>query len=360
MLDTLPRDLLLKVLGDVDQDTRTQGVFLTSKHLYTASRDPALWRDVRLDDVGPSALAFMTETATACEDLLICHSNPDDVGVFLEDLVDDEGGVASRIETLTIVIDGQCTRVPDFMLEAVCTGFPALKRLVIHLEGGVEDSNELCFPDVTNLARLRQLVIIEEPRADLHDNFEESKVQVIFGDSLKSMPSLERISLTVASSDVMAGVGGLPKLRSLSYTSEFDTYDDVALSDTLELEYLSLSVHDNSDFAGLLRALADTARIDLLNIRAHSDVTFDVGLPVVSLYVNVLEPGAVCQFDFFTIKDEFCVLERLSVRSDPMEEEEACIKFVCVPSTREWIKMHERYNFQLSQFARVELEPAFA
>lgn len=358
MLDALPRDLLVRVLGKVDQDTRTQGVFLASQGLYAASRVPELWREVRLDDVGPSALAFMTGVATACEDLHICHSSPDDVGIFLEDLADE--GVAARVETLTIVIDGRCTRVPDFMLDAVCSGFPALKSLSIRLDGGVEAPNELCFPDVTDLANLKELEIIEMPEVDEDDDLEESMIQVIFGDSLKSMQALERITLAVASSDVMAAAGALPKLRSLSYTSEFDSYDDVALPDCMELEYLSLSVHEDSDAPALLRALAETAHIELLNIRAHTDVTFDVGLPVASLRVHVLEPGAVCQFDYFTLKDEFPVLERLSVRSDPMEEEEPCIKFVCVPSVREWIKVHERFKFQLSQFARVELEPAFS
>ena len=359
MLDTLPSDLLLRVLGNVDQDTKTHGVFLASKRMYAASRAPALWREVRLTDVGPSALAFLTGAATACETLVIYHSSPDDVGVFLEDLI--ERGGAARIETLFICIDGRCTRVPDFMLEAACTGFPALKRLCIHLEGGVEDHNELRFPDVVNLANLEQLEIIEMPEMGAYDELEESMMVVMFGDSFESMPALECITLDVASSDVMSSIAkGLPKLRRLSYTSEFEAYDDVTLPGALDLDYLSLSVHDDSDVPNLLRALADTARIGMLSIRAHTDVTFDVGLPAIRLCVHVLEPGAVCQFDYFTLKDEFCVLEHLSVRSDPMNEEEACIKFVCVPSTRAWIKMHAQYRFQLSQFARVELEPAFS
>ena len=358
MLETLPREVLARVLGNVDQDTRTQGLFLASHGLYDASRAPELWREVRLTDVGPTALAFMTGVATECADLHISHSSPDDVGVFLEDLVDE--GATAHIEDLTIVIDGRCTRVPDFMLAAVCVGFPALKSLSISLDGGVEEQNELCFPDVTELVNLQRLEIVELPEMNADDNLEESMLQVIFGESYKTMQALERISLAVASSDVMAAAGGLPRLRSLSYTSEFDTYEDVALPDSTDLEYLSLSVHEDSDVPLLMRALAETAHIELLNIRAHTDVIFDVGLPVASLYVHVLEPGAICQFDFFTLKDEFCVLQRLCVRSDPMQEEEACIKFVCVPSVREWIKMHSQYRFQLSQFARVELDPAYS
>ena len=365
MLDALPSEVLLKILRGTNQDTLTQGLFLASKALYAAARDASLWREVWLSELDSSALRFMGETATACERLCIENSCPDDVGLFLEDLAEKHPAVASNITGLVVYICGRCTRLPDHMLEAMCAGFPSLRTLCIRLEGGVEDEgNDLHFPQSTRLGLLEELEIVEMPETDQDGDMEPSNLCVFFGSAgARSMPSLRKITLAVASSDVMLGdvISNLPALRVLSYHSEFESYDQdlIRMDKDIRLDFLGISVHEHSDFSGLLRALANASRVGVLNVRAHTDVTFDVALPVESLCVHVLEPGAIVQFDFFTLKDS-PRLKRLGVRCHDMEddEEEACVKFVSVPSAAEWMKLHADCGMSLSPRARIELSPA--
>lgn len=360
-LASLPAEVLQQVLRGTDQDTKTSGLFLASKGLYAASRDPQLWRAVRLGchGLGATSLAFMGTVATACEELCIANPCPDDVGIFLEDLARLHPAVANGISKLEIVIDGRCSRVPGYMLDAAATGFPALRAMSIHLDGGVEDpDNDITFPENSRLQALETLEIIEMPEYD--DEYDEvmaANLCVNFAPACGALPALRRVTMSVASSDILTIATRLPALKAVGYTSELEEYEDACL-EGLSLDYLGLTVHEDSDLPALLRALADMEFIGTLSIKAMTDLVFDIGVPVRSLCIHIIEAGAVCQFDYFTIKDEFLTLKRLAVRCSAMPfEAEAVVKFVAVPSVREWLKMHGDYNFHICHRARLELTP---
>lgn len=358
MLHTLPAEVLQRVLRGADQETLTHGLFLASKGLYAAARDPSLWREVYLDELDASALRFVGTTATACERLFIENPCPDDVGLFLEDLSTRYPEVAEDIQAINVCIPGRCTRVPNHLIEAICAGYPSLRTLTIRLQGGVEDeNNDLVFPPRTRLALLEELEISEVP-----DDDDDPNLCVYFGaGAAKTMPSLRKISLRLGNSDVLCSdvISNLPALAVLVYRSDYEGYDPETLRmDGVSLDFLSVSIHDNSDFPNLLRALAGCARpVGTLVVRAHSDVTFGAGVPANRLSVQVLEPGAIVQFDYQSLLNDSPDLRRLAVLTsdEDEEEEEVCVRFVAVPCATDWIKLHGALKMVLSPFARIEL-----
>lgn len=250
--------LLRRVGSLLDQRTRV-ACCVGSARLGEALADPAVWRRITVHAPGPDALAHVRRVRPE-----VLHLSGVDVGAaerFVEQLAED-AAARSAVRALRVTVVPGCSLVRSSLLPTLAE-FPELRELVLEF-GGLAEPGCLAFSADEPLPCLEYLRIV--------DDGQPRRLEVYFAGVL--LPQLREVHLRVATSDVLAHVPRLPRLRVVRYGAERESYEDADLGGA-NLDALSLDVRDPMAMHFLEVAVGAARRVERLQLTCFCDVEYD-------------------------------------------------------------------------------------
>lgn len=220
---SLPDDLLLRVLAQTDQETRVR-CGLASGRLLALLQNPQAWRDATVYALDAHALRFLKRVRPG--HVTILASRPEDLAWFVHRML--AGGCDAHL--LGVKLD-LCAHMPPSVVHCLAE-FARLERLVVvcrHAE------TFLAIPQGhAGLHSLREFTCV-----DLADSDELRTLEVYFEGA--SLPSLESVHVFAATSDILACARRFPRLHTLTYIPNRDSFEDAQLQG-MSLRNLRLGV----------------------------------------------------------------------------------------------------------------------
>jgi hypothetical protein len=355
-VSALPADVLRCVLGQLDQPDLAS-CMLVSKPVRDVALDPSLWTSMTIAHPDPSALRFFMRSGR-CESVTLTGS-PDDMAWFLSTVAARGGGDRLRHVCLRMAT---VTRVPDTLM-AVLAGLPALETCSVSVDA-CQHPSVLRVP--AGLTRLRELDVSESPTAD--DVWAmRRQVAVEFGHAAHALTALRRVTLNVASSDLVQRLHDFPALTSVTHHVDHETYHpaaDLAAATPQprrRFEYLELPVGEESlpdGFAAVMHGVD----VDHLVVHARDELYVSCVLPArrVSLVMDNRAFGSdaqiVIEFPEF-IESVAKGLRELRIDETASSKPGWSVRFVGVPGLAAWLDVVGRIQLHVAPTAQLEITP---
>ena len=304
-LPDLPHDVLCHVMRQCDQGARV-ACFTACKSLGAAASAPSVWERVTLRDLDTTAVEFVTSRRLV--EVHITTACPDDVSWFLNKLADR--GDADLLRDLTIVV--QSTRRLPWDLLVAASRHTSLRSLRLEVQD-LHTTCEVPFPRDAQLLHLETLSIVERT--------EGAKQLVVFFQGAHSrFPSLRRLELDVALSDVVDGLCHMPNLRQLRYAYDEDeggeTYENADMEGAC-FDVLELAVGSGIDHRHLCEELQKCTVHELVLVvnDEYVDLRHRLSPATHTLRLRVNVTHVDVHLDFPSLRDS--ALRRIVVEFEP-------------------------------------------
>lgn len=256
-------DVLRRVALLVDQSTRV-ACCMASRRVHAELLRPGAWPSVAVYACTPEALAFLEKVE--CTDLIVSCREMRAVATFLE-------SVTAPLRKLSVVVRGQRAVFPRaWTLGSVVAKFPNLEELAVRC-GAVPRASGLVFPH--SMPRLRSLCITEDASP--------ARLEVYIRDA--GMLALEDVCMRVSTSDVLACIPSLPRLRFVRYHADDETYEDACFEGSW-LSGMDLHVSSDVEWTYLASALDRAHSIQRLTLTSSVDLEFHKPLRVRDLVIR--------------------------------------------------------------------------
>ena len=272
-------DVLRRVVSLVDQGTRV-ACCLASHRLRAEMMRPGCWPTVVVYACTRDASDFVGRVG--CTDLLVSCREVRVVETFLE-------SVHAPLRKLSVTVRGERAVFPRACaLGSVVARFPNLEVLVVEC-GKVSRASGLVFPHA--MPRLRSLRVTEDTTP--------ARLEVYIRDAC--MEALEEACMRVATSDILACIPSLPRLRFLRYHAGDDSFEDACFEGSC-LSSVDLHVCTEVEWTYLASALGRARSIRQLTLTCSSDLEFHAPLPVRDVIIRATKSDMTLQFTLSAIR----------------------------------------------------------
>lgn len=271
----LSPEVLRCILAKADQATRVAAC-ASARRVFDAAAHPSVWRRTTVYSPDTAALTYLRRVRP--ETVHLVHHDARAVESFLEGM--RAQGLAASVTALDIDI-GAAGRLPcacallDYVAE-----FERLEELAITLRD-VPQPTCLAFGAGCVLPRLRAIKI--------WDRSATRKLEVYLVDA--KLPELRAVDVEAATCDVLARVPEYPRLRSVRYVAQDESFEDANL-DGARLEVLDVDVRDTLAMHFLEVALARARYIEHVYLGLRADARFEAFVNTRHVHITLHEPAA--------------------------------------------------------------------
>lgn len=253
----LSSEVLRCILAKTDQTTRVAAC-ASARRVFDAAAHPSVWRHTTVYAPNSAALAYLRRVRP--ETVHLVHHDIRAVESFLDGM--RAAGLVASVTALRVDIL-QAARVPcACALLNYVAEFEKLEDLDI-LMSDVPKPTCFAFSPGATLPRLQAIRI--------RDTSTPRKLEVYLVDA--KMPALETVHVEAATCDVLAHVPEYPRLRSVRYHAEDESFEDANL-DGARLELLDVDVRDTLAMHFLEVAMAHARYIQHVYLGLHSNMRF--------------------------------------------------------------------------------------
>lgn len=274
----LSHEVLRRVLAKADQASRVAAC-LSASSVHEAAVHPSVWRRVTVyDPASPSVLAFLRRVRP--ESLRVVHGDVACVEALLRGVA--AVGAGQQVTALTVDLVGSCA-VPSACALLDCAAeFAALEALAVSAQD-VAAPACLAFQPDTTLPRLRALKVEERP-----PTARPLRLELYLAGA--ALPELEAVDARVATCDVLAHAPRFPRLRSVAYRGDVESYEDARL-DGLRLDSLALHVRGELAMHFLEAALSSARYVDEVALSLHVPARLESFVNMRCLRLTACQPG---------------------------------------------------------------------